>query len=69
MERLQEIKKAIQSLSPNDLTDVKKLILDLELQYYTQNNDQKLTLASTQLSETILAKIWDNPEDADYDNL
>jgi hypothetical protein len=34
-----------------------------------RNSNQQLTLASTQISETVFAKIWDNPEDADYDNL
>ncbi len=32
-----------------------------------QNEDYNLTLAATKLSEPTLQKIWDNPEDAEYD--
>jgi hypothetical protein len=31
------------------------------------NSDQYLTLAASTLSESILAKIWDNTEDAECD--
>lgn len=34
-----------------------------------QNEDYNLTLAATKLSEPILQKTWDNPEDAEYDQL
>lgn len=34
-----------------------------------QNEDYNLTLAATKLSEPVLQKIWDNPEDAEYDQL
>ena len=34
-----------------------------------QNEDNNLTLAATKLSKLILQKIWDNPEDAEYDQL
>jgi 16S rRNA G527 N7-methylase RsmG len=34
-----------------------------------QNTEQQLTFISTKLSESVFAKIWDNPEDTDYDNL
>ncbi|WP_287265996.1 hypothetical protein [Moorena sp. SIO3A2] len=33
------------------------------------NTERKLTVVSTKLSESVFAKIWDNPEDAEYDNL
>jgi len=33
------------------------------------NRDRQLTVVSTKLSESVFAKIWDNPEDAEYDNL
>ena len=32
-------------------------------------SDANLTLAATKLSEATFAKVWDNPEDAAYDNL
>lgn len=31
--------------------------------------DQNLTIAATKLSEASFSKVWDNPEDAEYDNL
>jgi len=33
------------------------------------NRDRQLTVVATKLSESVFAKIWDNPEDAEYDNL
>lgn len=32
-------------------------------------DDQAFTRAATQLSEGSFAKVWDNPDDADYDQL
>lgn len=34
-----------------------------------ENQDRPLTLVSMKLSESVFATIWDNLEDADYDNL
>jgi flagellar biosynthesis chaperone FliJ len=34
-----------------------------------ENPSQQLTFVASQLSESIFAQIWDNPEDAEYDNL
>lgn len=34
-----------------------------------RNADRSLTLAATKLAESALEKIWDNPEDAAYDDL
>ncbi|HAX75845.1 MAG TPA: toxin-antitoxin system, antitoxin component, Xre family protein [Cyanobacteria bacterium UBA11372] len=34
-----------------------------------RNAGRSLTLAATKLAEPALEKIWDNPEDAVYDNL
>jgi hypothetical protein len=31
--------------------------------------DANLTLAASKLSEAAFSKVWDNPEDAAYDNL
>jgi hypothetical protein len=31
--------------------------------------NRNLTIAAAKLSEPVLQKIWDNPEDADYDKL
>jgi hypothetical protein len=32
-------------------------------------SDTTLTLAASKLSEAAFSKIWDNPEDAEYDKL
>jgi|688.fasta_scaffold195165_3 hypothetical protein len=33
------------------------------------NSDQNLTIAASKVSETSFSKVWDNPEDAEYDSL
>ena len=33
------------------------------------NSDQNLTIAASKVSETSFSKVWDNPEDAEYDCL
>ena len=33
------------------------------------DSDQNLTIAATKVSEASFSKVWDNPEDAEYDNL
>jgi len=34
-----------------------------------ENTEGESTVLSTKLSESVFAEIWDNPEDAEYDNL
>jgi len=41
----------------------------IDLLYQSPNSSQALVTTSTKLSEASFAKIWDNPEDAAYDNL
>jgi hypothetical protein len=41
----------------------------IDLLYQRSKSSQNLVTTSTQLSEASFAKIWDNPEDAAYDNL
>ncbi|MBW4644454.1 MAG: toxin-antitoxin system, antitoxin component, Xre family protein [Goleter apudmare HA4340-LM2] len=36
---------------------------------YQPGSDLMLTLSAAKLSEPALAKIWDNPDDAEYDQL
>jgi hypothetical protein len=35
----------------------------------SRNQEKRLTCAAAKLSEEAFRKIWDNPEDADYDRL
>lgn len=55
----------VKKLSVEQIQQVEKFIDALS----QDNQDRQLTLLSTKLSESVFAKIWDNPEDADYDNL
>ena len=55
----------VQKLSPEQIEKVENFIETLN----QEKEDRELTSAYTKLSETSLAKIWDNPEDTDYDNL
>lgn len=36
---------------------------------YQRTVDHSITLAAAKLSERVLHQIWDNPADAEYDNL
>ena len=33
------------------------------------DSDQNLTIAATKVSEASFSKVWNNPEDSEYDNL
>jgi len=53
----------VKKLSVEQIQQVENFIDTL-----SQGN-RELTVVSTKLSESVFAKIWDNPEDAAYDNL
>ena len=55
----------VKKLSLKQIQQVEKFIDSLS----QENTDKQLTVVSTKLSESAFNKIWDNPEDADYDNL
>jgi hypothetical protein len=55
----------IRSLPPDKITVLEDFI-DFLL---TQSEDRLLVHAASKLSEAAFAKIWDNPEDAEYDEL
>ena len=55
----------VRKLSLDQIQQLEKFI-DLLSQHETE---QQITLTSSKLSESVFGKIWDNPEDADYDNL
>jgi hypothetical protein len=57
--------KKLRSLPPQRVTEVEDFVDFLWL----RNRDQQLTQEATKLSEGAFQKIWDNPEDADYDQL
>ncbi|MDJ0798407.1 MAG: toxin-antitoxin system, antitoxin component, Xre family protein [Calothrix sp. MO_167.B12] len=61
----QRLIEKIRQLVPEQVVLVENFIDSLR----QQNEDYNLTLAATKLSEPVLQKIWDNPDDAEYDQL
>ncbi|NEO53774.1 MAG: DUF2281 domain-containing protein [Okeania sp. SIO3B5] len=55
----------IRSLPPDKVSE----IIDFVDFLSQQQQQQSLTKSIAQLSETAFEKIWDNPEDSDYDYL
>lgn len=55
----------VDKLSVEQIQQVEQFIDSLS----QEETEQPLTLVSTKLSEPVFSKIWDNPEDADYDYL
>ncbi|MEH2244822.1 toxin-antitoxin system, antitoxin component, Xre family protein [Nostoc sp.] len=61
----QRLLEKIQKLPPEQVLLVEDFIDSLK----KQNTDHSLTFAAAKLSEPVLLKIWDNPDDAEYDTL
>jgi len=55
----------IQSLPPEQIAEVEDFVDFLRQRCH----DRRLTRAAARLSEEAFQKVWDNPEDADYDRL
>ena len=60
-----KLMEKIRSLPPDKIT-VLEDFLDFLL---TRSEANLIVYTTTQLSEAAFAKIWDNPEDAEYDEL
>ena len=58
----------VKKLSLEQIQQVEQFIDSLS-QENTVQQEQQLTVAATKLSESVFNNIWDNPEDAEYDNL
>ncbi len=63
----QRLVDKIRKLTSDKIIEVEDFI-DFLYQRQTET-DQKLTIAATKVSEPSFSKVWDNPEDAEYDNL
>jgi hypothetical protein len=61
----QRLLEKIRQLLPEQVLQVEGFIDSL----YQQNLDESITLAAAKLSEPVLHRIWDNPDDAEYDQL
>jgi hypothetical protein len=55
----------IRTLPPERVAEVEDFVDFLR----QRDEEQQLTRAASQLSEAAFAKVWENPDDADYDRL
>jgi hypothetical protein len=55
----------IRALPPERVAEVEDFVDFLRL----RDEEQRLTESATKLSEPAFTKVWDNPDDADYDRL
>ena len=62
----QRILEKIRKLPFDKIVELENFI---DFLYQRSNTSQAIVTTSTKLSEASFAKIWDNPEDASYDNL
>ncbi|WP_055074969.1 DUF2281 domain-containing protein [Pseudanabaena sp. 'Roaring Creek'] len=63
----QRLLEKIRNLSSDKITEVEDFI-DFLYQRQT-NSEQNLVMTAAKRSEASFSKVWDNPEDAEYDNL
>lgn len=61
----QNLIEKIQSLPPERVAEVEDFVDFLKL----RDADRRLTGAAAKLSEEAFRRVWDNPDDADYDSL
>jgi len=64
-EQVQDLLEKIRNLPPDKAAEVEDFVDFLR----QRDQDHKLTRAATKLSEDSFRRIWDNPDDADYDRL
>ena len=62
-------KQAMQLPTEERWVLLKSLVESLKPETTVFQSDANLTLAATKMSEVAFAKVWDNSEDAEYDNL
>ncbi|HKA52038.1 MAG TPA: toxin-antitoxin system, antitoxin component, Xre family protein [Candidatus Binatia bacterium] len=63
--QVQALIEKIRVLPPEKLAEVEDFVDFLR----QRDEDRRLTRAAAGLSEAAFQKIWDNPDDADYDHL
>jgi hypothetical protein len=61
----QELFDKIQSLPPEKIAVIEDFVEFLR----HRDDDRHLTAAAGKLSEASFQQVWDNPDDAEYDNL
>jgi hypothetical protein len=65
LEQMQTLIDKLRVLPPEKLVEVEDFV-DLLRQ---RNEERLLSRAATKLSEAAFQKVWDNPDDAEYDKL
>ena len=63
--QVRELIEKIRLLSPAKVSEVEDFV-DFLCQ---RDTDRRLSQAATKLSESAFARVWDNPDDDDYDRL
>jgi len=61
----EELVAKIRSLPPERVAEVEDFVDFLRL----RDEEQRLTQAASKLSDAAFARVWENPDDADYDRL
>jgi hypothetical protein len=61
----QELLEKIRRLPPERVAEVEDFVDFLR----SRDAERSLTNAAAQLSEAAFARVWENPDDADYDRL
>ena len=61
----EELLAKIRMLAPERVAEVEDFVDFLRL----RDEEQRLTQAATKFSEAAFARVWDHPDDADYDRL
>ena len=61
----EELLEKIRRLPPERVAEVEDFVDFLR----QRDEEQQLTRAATHLSEAAFARVWGNPDDADYDRL
>ncbi len=64
-EHIQDLIDKLEALPPEKLDEVEDFIDFIE----QRNLDRRLTRAATQTAEQSFTQVWDNPDDAIYDQL
>jgi hypothetical protein len=61
----EELLAKLRSLSPERLAEVEDFVEFLRI----RDADKQLTRAAATLAQDAFSKVWDNPDDAEYDQL
>jgi len=59
-----ELIEKIKGLSPDKIAEVVDFV-----DFLAHHDDRLMVQAASKISEPAFAKVWDNPDDAEYDNL